>query len=846
MTNEELKSLLQDEIHNSIGYLESETVQARAESMEYYMREKYGNEVEGRSQVVTGEVAEAVDGALPQLIRVFTSSEDAVQFEAEKDGDEPFAEQASEMANWVFYKDNSGFLILHNWFKDALLQKVGVVKAYWEVKKDITKEKYKYLSDDELAMIMMTQDYEIIKQTTEVMFTVDGMAYNSHDVTIQKTDDKSRIQIESVPPEEFLISKRAKTIEDSPFCAHRRLISRGDLVAMGYDKDEVRDIPSGDRLEYSSERLARYDRGEMPSFSQSTDTSMELVEVFECYIKVDTGKDGLLELRKVVMAGEKILEDEECDYVPFHSLCPIPVPHKFMGQSLADRTMDIQLTKSTILRQMLDNLYLTNNYRVGAVEGQVNLDDLLTSTAGGVVRMKNPNAIVPLTVANTAAQSFPMLDYLDQVQAKRTGVSDVQQGLDASILQNSTATAVSAMMQQSAGKLELMARIFAETGVKSLFRGILHLLCKYQDKAKTIKTNGKWVSYDPREWSNLYQVSINVGLGNGSRQEQIGMLQMIMAKQEEIIGKYGANNPLVTVTQYRKTLGRMIEMSGFKDTTSFINEITPEIEQQIAQQASQPPPPDPTSEAAQLYAKVEADKVQLAAQTAQAKMQLDQQKMDIQNQQKQLEFQQKQTKMEADYQLKLADLELKKMDYELKMESMMGTSEAAKATANAEIALKDMRLQLDASKANTEAEKSQAKSDTERYNMLLKAASEIVIKSMTLPVEQQGDAANSAIDSMPVADDDANVLRETVNSLLSISQNTQANMKAAMGESYIPQESIAPVKKDADMLRETVQALIDISQNTQATMMATRKIDLTLDANGMVTGGTSYIPQGIK
>ena len=675
MTNEELKALLQDEINNAIGYLESDTVQARADSMNYYMREKYGNEVEGRSSVVTGEVAEAVDGALPQLIRVFTSSEDAVQFEPAKDGDEPMAEQASNMANWVFYKDNDGFLIMHNWFKDALLQKVGVVKAYWEVKKDITKEKYKGLSDDELAMILMAQDYEIVKQATEVVIGMDGMPYNSHNVTVQMTDDKSRIQIENVPPEEFLISKRAKTIEDSPFVAHRSRVSRGDLIAMGYSKADVDEIPTGDRLEYSAERLARFSRDEMPDYNQSTDPSMEDVEVFECYMKVDTGKDGLLELRRIVMAGETILEDEECDYVPFHSLCPIPIPHKFIGQSLADRTMDIQLTKSTILRQMLDNLYLTNNYRVGAVEGQVNLDDLLTSTAGGVVRMKNPNAIVPLTVANTAAQSFPMLDYLDQVQAKRTGVSDVQQGLDANILQNSTATAVSAMMQQSAGKLELMARIFAETGVKSLFRGILHLLCKYQDKTKTIRTNGKWVEYDPREWSNLYEVSINVGLGNGSRQEQIGMLQMIMAKQEEIIGKYGANNPLVTVTQYRKTLGRMIEMAGFKDTTSFINEITPEIEQQIAQQASQPPA-DPTAQAAQLYAKVEADKTQLASQTAQAKMQLDQQKMGIENEQKQLQLQQQQAKMEADYQIKSAELELKKMEYELKMQTANSTIES--------------------------------------------------------------------------------------------------------------------------------------------------------------------------
>ena len=671
MNQEELKALVADEINNAIGYLESDTVQARADAMSYYFRDKYGTEVEGRSQVVTGEVAEAVDGALPQLIRVFTSCEDAVRFEPTKDGEEELADQASDMANWVFYKDNDGFLILHNWFKDALLQKVGVVKAYWEEKKDTIKEKYKGLTDDELAMIMQTGEWEITKQVTDIVIGMDGMPYNTHSITIQKINDESRIAIENVPPEEFLISKRAKTIEDSPFTAHRRMIARGDLIAMGYEKSIVDTIPANDRLEYAPERLARFGRDELPDYTQSSDLSMEEVEIFECYIKVDTNDNGLLELRRVILGGETILSNEECDYVPFHSVCPIPIPHKFFGQSLADRTMDLQLTKSTILRQMLDNLYLTNNARVTAVEGQVNLDDLLTSTAGGVIRVKNAQAVNQLNVQNTAGQSFPMMEYLDGVQAKRTGVSDLQQGLDANVLQNTTATAVAAMMQQSAGKLELMARIFAETGVKSLFRGILHLLCKYQNQAKTIRMRGKWVSYDPREWSNLYDVSINVGLGNGNRQEQIAMLQMIMAKQEEIIGKYGANNPLVTVTQYRSTLGRMIEMAGFKDTTSFINEITPEVEQQIMQQASQAPA-DPNSEAAQLYARVEEQKAQLSAQTNQAKLQLDREQMQVENARKELEFQQKQMQLEGEYRIKEAELQLKQMELEMKSQATDG------------------------------------------------------------------------------------------------------------------------------------------------------------------------------
>jgi hypothetical protein len=662
MTEEELLAACTIQIDNAIGYLQTETVAQRAEAMDYYLRKPYGNEVEGSSQVVTGEVAEAVDGALPQLIRVFTANEDAVQFEPVKDGDEPFAEQASDMANWVFYKDNDGFLILHNWFKDALLQKVGVVKAYWEEKKDVTKEKYENLSDDEMTMLLMDGDFEIVKQKTDAIIGADGMIYNSHSVTIQRTKDKSRIVIENVPPEEFLISKTARTIEDSDFVGHRRMISRGDLISMGFDKETVASIPVGDQLEYSPERLARYQRDELPDYAITDD-----VEVFECYIKVDMNGDGINEMRKVIIAGNEILSNDDCDYVPFHSLCPIPIPHLFFGQSMADRTMDIQLEKSTILRQMFNNLYLTNNYRVAAVEGQVNLDDLLTSTAGGVVRVKNPNAIIPLTVQSTAGQSFPMFEYLDGALAKRTGVSDMQQGLDPNVLQNVSATAVAAMTQQSAGKLELIARIFAETGVKSLFKGILHLLCKYQEKERTIRLRGKWVTFDPREWDTEYDVSINVGLGNGNRQEQIAMLQMIMAKQEEIIGKYGANNPLVSVTQYRKTLGRMIEMAGFKDTTAFINEITPEVEQQIMQAASQPPQ-DPTAEAAKVYADIERAKAELKAQSDAAKNELDRQKMGLEAERKNLELAQRSAKDAADNRIAEAKLALQGLELQLKQE----------------------------------------------------------------------------------------------------------------------------------------------------------------------------------
>ena len=666
-----LKTIIESEIDDSLGYLETDTTDERQQALEYYLREPYGNEVEGKSQIVTGEVAEAVDGALPQLIRVFTSSDNVVEFAPAKEGDEQNAEQATQLVNHVFYKDNDGFLILHNWFKDALLQKTGVVKAYWNDEKDVTKEKYEGLTDDELMMLMQDPEVELVSQEIIEDSTVDELTgqttySKSNNVVLRRTKNKGKIVVENVPPEEFLISKRAKTIQDSPFVAHRRMITRSELVAMGFDKDMVDSLESGDNLEFSPDRIARYARGEQPNSMGSQDESMEVVEVYECYIKVDYNEDGIAELRRIVYASNEILSDEECDYVPFHSICPIPIPHKFYGQSLADRTLDIQLIKSTVTRQMLDNLYLTNNSRVAAVEGQVNLDDLLTSTAGGVVRVKNAGAIVPLTVQSSAAQSFPMLEYLDAVQAKRTGVSDAQQGLSPDVLQNVTAAAVATMSNASYGKLELIARIFAETGVKSLFKGILQLLCKYQDTVRTLRINGKFVPFDPREWDTEYNVTINVGLGTGSRQEQLATMQMILGKQEQILQAYGVNNPLISLKQYRDTLAKFVHMAGFKDATAFMNEITPEVEQQVQQQAAQGQP-DPNTEAAQILAQVEREKAQLRAQTDAAKIQLDREQMQLDNQRKALELQQKEL-------VQTAELALKEMQLKLDAANMTETA----------------------------------------------------------------------------------------------------------------------------------------------------------------------------
>ena len=680
-----LLNIVESHIDDSLGFIETETSQERQTALEYYLREPYGNEVEGRSQIVTGEVAEVVDGALPQIMKVFTTSSKAVEFEPVNVGDGAIAEQVTAYVNHIFYKDNNGFELMHDWFKDGLLQKVGVLKAYWDDKKNTTKEKYENLTEDELAMIMQDEEVEIVEQEeveevieqepqpamdpmtgqpmmdemgVPIMMDVPPIVNVYYNVKCKRTKDSSKVKIENVAPEEFLIDKRATTIEDATFVAQRSLVTRSDLVAMGYDPEVVASLSTGDTLDYTPERVARFGAGEQPfNTNDSNDESMEIVEYYECYVRTDMDEDGVAELHRVCYADNQILMSEECDYVPFHSVCPIPVPHKFFGQSLADRAVDLQLIKSTVTRQMLDNLYLTNNYRVGAVEGQVNLDDLLTSTAGGVIRIKNPNALVPMTVQSSAAQSFPMLEYLDSIQAKRSGVSDAQQGLNPDILSNVTATAVSAMTSASQGKLELIARIFADTGMTSLFKGILQLVCKYQDKERIIKINNNFVPMNPREWNTQYNVTVNVGLGTGGKQEQLATMQMILAKQEEVIKGYGLANPLVNLKQYRDTLAKFINMAGFKDDSAFLMEISEEQAMQMAQQAAQTPPKDdPNTAAAKILAEVEREKAQIKMQEQMAKLNLEKEQMQLKAQKEMLELQQQ--RMEFEKEMALKELEL--------------------------------------------------------------------------------------------------------------------------------------------------------------------------------------------
>jgi hypothetical protein len=607
MDEYQLNSIVSSEIRDSLNHFDQEFSQERIRAMDFYLGEPMGNEVEGRSQVVSTEVSDTIEAIMPNLMRVFTANDKYVRFNARTAEDTERAEQISDYVNYVINHDNQGYKILYNWFKDALMFRLGVVKYYYDEQEDVREEEYENLNETELAALLSNPDMEVIgvieeeagayaedEQTGEMMPM--DMSYS---LKVRVKESKGKIRIENVPPEEFLVNRRATSLEEAHFVAHRTVMTVSDLVAMGYDKDVVEKYAGSYSLDVDEERSNRFQDLEATTGIDAADPALAEVIYYECVMKVDYDGDGIAELRRICAIGEgadEILHNEPFDHVPFAVVTPIMMPHRLIGRSIYDMTEDLQVIKSTLLRQYLDSVYTSTLPRMGIVEGQVNIDDVLDGTAGGIIRMRQAGMVQPITGTPVGGEVRPLMDYIDNLKEQRTGMSKASQGLDANALQSTTASAISATVRGAQVKLESYARTMAETGVKDLFRGILHLVTKYDQKPRIIRLRNNFVPIDPREWHSEFDVVVQVGLGTADDEQKIAFLTQIAGKQEQILMQLGANNPVVTMAQYVNTLRSIAEIGGFKDADQFFN--SPEqiamMEQQMAQQ---PPQQDQTAQA---------------------------------------------------------------------------------------------------------------------------------------------------------------------------------------------------------------------------------------------------------
>ena len=599
LDDNEIIALIEGEINSSSGFQDSEISAQREKAMEYFYGEPFGNEEDGRSQVVVTDVQDTIMWMMPSLMRVFTAGDRVVRFEPEGPEDEAVAEQATKYVNHVFHKQNNGFMILYNLFLDALINKVGIVKHYWEEKEKITSEDYENLSDNEFRLLEQDENLELDQHTemTKMVPVTDPMTgqmvemeERTHDAVFLRRSVDGKVTKENVPPEEFLINAGAKTVEDATFICHRSHKSRNDLIAMGFDPEIVEELASStsvDGISTSEEYTARHSYDSTDTYTaENRGDSEELVEVFESYLNLDSEEGDVSVLYKVTHAGSEVLECEPIDYKPFSTVCPIPIPHKFYGLSVAETVQDIQLIRSTLTRNLLDNMYLANNGRFQVVEGQVNIDDLLTNRPGGIVRTRSPQALQPIQTPALQNYSFEMLEYWDNIKSGRTGVNPTTQGLPADVLKSHVTTgAITGALTNAQGRIELIARIFADTGVRNIFKSVYNLIQRYENRKKIVRVQNNYFEIDPSSWREDLDVSIEVGIGYGDQDIRMNNLSTYAQLVEKVAQQTeGIINPDNIYNLMREIADEM----GIKNVDRFITPPSEEAkEPNIQEQALQ-------------------------------------------------------------------------------------------------------------------------------------------------------------------------------------------------------------------------------------------------------------------
>ncbi len=633
MTDLEIEGIAREAVQDAVDFCESEIAEDRIKAQRYFDGEVDIGEEDGRSKVVATKVRDTIRAIKPSLMRVFLSTDKPVEYVPRGTEDVQAAEQATKYMHYQFNELN-GYRVLNDAFHDALVKKSGIVKVYWDMYQEQEVYDFQDLNDMEFTLLVNEPDVEVIKHTARTSIEIDesGMEVDNpiHDLKISRTMERGKMCIESVPPEEFFIDRNSRSIDDYYCVAHRTEMRVSDLVAMGYDYEEVYDLSGLQHSDTFSEVEEYERRGYESDYSDEDvqDPSMRLVAITEAYMKIDVEGTGVAQMHKVVLGGNKykLLDYEPCSHLPFAVFEVDPEPHTFYGRSVADLIINDQDAATAMLRGVLDNVALTNNPRVEVVDGAVNIDDLLNNEIGGVIRVKQAGTIQPQSIPFVAGQTLGALQYFDQQVEDKTGVTKASTGLSPDSLQSTTATAVNATVQAQAAQIEVMARNLAEGGMRQMFKLMLQCMTQNVDEEQMMRFQGNsYVPVDPRSWNSTMDVSINVGLGTGREDQKVAVLNQALQTQIQIFQTYGPGNGMVSLTNIRNTLSDILAINGVRNSDRYFAPMDPMIEQQMMQQqqqAQQGQQADPNA----AYLQAEQIKAQAKMQTDQLKLQLEAQK----------------------------------------------------------------------------------------------------------------------------------------------------------------------------------------------------------------------------
>lgn len=606
----------------------------------------------GRSSVVSREVRAHVKKVLPSVIRTLLGGDQVAEYQPVGPGDEEGAAQASDYINSVVLPECEGYAAIESAVHDALLLRNGVLKWWFDERKEARVSDHTGLPDDAFAELVNGAEIEVLEHTERQEETELG-PITVHDVRIKRIITRRDIRAAAVPRERFLIHPDAVTLADSVLTGEKMTVTRSDLVAMGYDKKKVWALQQGgdDDPEAVSRRDGVTDTDE-------AQRANEQIDYYDVFVRYDADDDGIAELRHVCFAGglaaDNLLMDDDADEVQFCDLKVMSQPHQWQGVSLFDDLQDIQRVQTALLRNTLDNLYWQNNLQpIVQEEMIVDMAAVMNPEFGLPIRVK-PGADVRAAVGYNivpfvAKESFAMMEYMDQEAQDRTGITDASAGLAPDALQNMTAKASAMIEQQGIGQTELMVKTLAQ-GLRVFFRGLLRMVVKHQDVPRTVRLRGEWVQFDPRQWNAEMDCTVNTGLGAGTRERDMQVMQSVMVLQEKLLSGFGPDNPFVKPDNVYSALEKLVQAAGLKDASKFFTKPDPQEVQARLDAAKQAPSPDMMK----VQAQAEADKakLQLDQQRAQAEMQLSREKaqaeMQLAREKMQMEFALKREQMRVE------------------------------------------------------------------------------------------------------------------------------------------------------------------------------------------------------
>jgi len=577
----EAQAIVAGQIEAAISWYESDIEPQLEKATRYYMGEPFGNEEKGRSQVVSTDVRDATLATMPSLMRVFFGPENVVEYEGHGEEDEELAAQQTDYTNFVIRNDNDGFMVIYSAFKDALVRKLGIIKWWWDDAEKVEGQEFSGLTPEEAEAL--ASDDEVANVEATPSESSEGMI----DLRLEFRPKPGRARIDAVPPEEFIFSPSARDKKTAPLMGHVRDVPAAELVAMGVPVEVVDEHKGeGERMAHSDnlEAARRQDYGTgITNQVDEEDESMELVRFGEVYTRIDMKGEGEAPLMciKTIGPNYKWWDHYVVDKVPYALYVPDPEPHTLLGLSLADYTMDIQEVKSMLERGVLDSLAQALMPATEVVTEHVNMKDVLNKEMGRVIRVRRPGMIREIATPFLGQAAIPVLDYQTQKMENRTGQSKAGMGLDADAFQSTTAAAVQATISGRQERIELIARIFAETGMRDLFQGVAELLARNQDRERVVRLRNSYVEVDPRSWDMSMDLRVNVALGNGLTEEKLAVLNSILIEQKENL-KLGS--PLVDFAGYRRTMQRILELTGEMNVDQFFLPFDEEAQAKWAEQ----------------------------------------------------------------------------------------------------------------------------------------------------------------------------------------------------------------------------------------------------------------------